>query len=76
MPPTISSYKYVQSFIDGRTRLKYIYLSKKKSDADGALRDFISSSSANTTASSSPCMLTTLQSLLVVISTAASASRA
>jgi GAG-pre-integrase domain len=26
MPPTISVYKYVQSFIDGRTRLKYIYL--------------------------------------------------
>jgi hypothetical protein len=24
MPPTISGYKYVQSFIDGRTRLKYI----------------------------------------------------
>jgi GAG-pre-integrase domain len=41
MPPTISGYKYVQSFIDGRTRLKYIYLLKKKSDAGGALRDFI-----------------------------------
>jgi Integrase core domain/GAG-pre-integrase domain len=41
MPPTISGYKYVQSFIDGRTRLKYIYLWKKKSDAGGALRDFI-----------------------------------
>jgi hypothetical protein len=25
MPPTISGYKYLQSFIDGRTRLKYIY---------------------------------------------------
>jgi hypothetical protein len=24
-PPTISGYKYVQSFIDGRTRLKYTY---------------------------------------------------
>jgi hypothetical protein len=31
----------VQSFIDGRTRLKYIYLLKKKSDAGGALCDFI-----------------------------------
>jgi hypothetical protein len=41
MPPTISRYEYVQSFIDGRTRLKYIYLLKKKSDAGGALRDFI-----------------------------------
>jgi IS30 family transposase len=41
MPPPISGYKYVQSFIDGRTRLKYIYLLKKKSDAGGALRDFI-----------------------------------
>jgi transposase InsO family protein len=41
MPPTISGYKYVQSFIDGRNRLKYIYLLKKKSDAGGALRDFI-----------------------------------
>jgi IS30 family transposase len=41
MPPNISGYKYVQSFIDGRTRLKYIYLLKKKSDAGGALRDFI-----------------------------------
>jgi transposase InsO family protein len=41
MPPTISGYKYVQSFIDGRSRLKYIYSSKKKSDAGCALRDFI-----------------------------------
>jgi hypothetical protein len=41
MPATISGYKYVQSFIDGRTRLKYTYLLKKKSDAGGALRDFI-----------------------------------
>jgi GAG-pre-integrase domain len=41
MPPTISGYKYVQSFIDGRTRLKYIYLLKKNSDAGGALRDLI-----------------------------------
>jgi hypothetical protein len=41
MPPTISGYKYAQSFIYGRTRLKYIYLLKKKSDAGGALRDFI-----------------------------------
>jgi hypothetical protein len=41
MPPTISGYKHVQSFIDGRTRLKYIYLLKKSSDAGGALRDFI-----------------------------------
>jgi transposase InsO family protein len=41
MPPTISGYKYLQSFIDGRTRLKYIYLLKKESDAGGALRDFI-----------------------------------
>jgi hypothetical protein len=41
MPPTISGYKYVQSYIDGRTCLKYIYLLKKKSDAGGALRDFI-----------------------------------
>jgi hypothetical protein len=41
MPPTTSGYKYVQSFIDGRTRLKYIYLLKKKSDSGGALRDFI-----------------------------------
>jgi transposase InsO family protein len=37
----ISGNKYVQSFIDGRTRLKYIYLLMKKSDAGGALRDFI-----------------------------------
>jgi hypothetical protein len=41
MPPTISGYKYVQSFIDGLTRLKYIYLLKKKSNAGGTLRDFI-----------------------------------
>jgi hypothetical protein len=41
MPPTISRYKYVQSFINGRTRLNYIYLLKKKSDAGGELRDFI-----------------------------------
>jgi IS30 family transposase len=41
MPPTISGCKYVQSFIDGRTRLKYIHLLKKKSDAGGVLRDFI-----------------------------------
>jgi hypothetical protein len=41
MPPTVSGYKYVQSFIDGRTLLKYIYLLKKKSDAGGVLRDFI-----------------------------------
>jgi hypothetical protein len=41
MPSTISGYKYVQSFIDGRNRLMYIYLLKKKSDAGGALRDFI-----------------------------------
>jgi hypothetical protein len=41
VPPTISGYKYMQSFIDGRTRLKYIYLLKKKSDAGGSLRDFI-----------------------------------
>jgi hypothetical protein len=41
MPPTISGYKYARSFIDGRTRLKYIYLLKKKSDAEGTLRDFI-----------------------------------
>jgi hypothetical protein len=41
MPPTISGYKYVQSFIDGRTSLKYIYLLKNQSDAGGALRDFI-----------------------------------
>jgi hypothetical protein len=41
MPPTFSGYKYVHSFIDGRTRLKYIYLLKKKSDVGGALRDFI-----------------------------------
>jgi hypothetical protein len=66
----------VQSFIDGRTRLKHIYLLKEKSDAGGALRDFIVNSSASTTASSSPCVLTTRQSILVVISTAASASRA
>jgi transposase InsO family protein len=41
MLSTSSGYKYVQSFIDGRIRLKYIYLLKKKSDAGGALRDFI-----------------------------------
>jgi GAG-pre-integrase domain len=41
MPPIISGYKYVQSFIHGRTRLKYIYLLKKKSNAGAALRDFI-----------------------------------
>jgi hypothetical protein len=41
MPPTISGYKYVQSFIDGRNRLKNIYMLKKKSDAGGVLRDFI-----------------------------------
>jgi hypothetical protein len=40
-PPTISGYNYVQSFIDGRTRLKYIILLKKKSNAGGTLRDFI-----------------------------------
>jgi hypothetical protein len=41
MPPTISGYKYVQSFIDGRTRLKNIYVLMKKSDAGGVLRDFV-----------------------------------
>jgi hypothetical protein len=41
MLPTISCYKYVQSFIDGRPRLKYIYLLKEKSDAGGVQRDFI-----------------------------------
>jgi hypothetical protein len=41
MSPAISGYKYVQPFIDGRTRLKYIYLLKKISDAGSALRDFI-----------------------------------
>jgi transposase InsO family protein len=41
MPRTISGYKYVQSFIDGRTRLKYTYILKKKSDAGDAMRDFI-----------------------------------
>jgi hypothetical protein len=41
MPPIISGCKYVQSFIDGRTSLKNIYLLKKKYDAGGALRDFI-----------------------------------
>jgi transposase InsO family protein len=41
MPSTISGHEYVQSFIDGRTRLKYIYLLKKESDAGGVLRDFI-----------------------------------
>jgi transposase InsO family protein len=41
MPPTISGYKYVQSFIDGRTRLRYIYSLKKTSDSGGSLRDFI-----------------------------------
>jgi GAG-pre-integrase domain len=46
MPPTISGYKYVHSFIDYRTRLKYIYLLKKKSDAGGAR--MISSSSSRT----------------------------
>jgi hypothetical protein len=40
MLPTISCYKYVQSFIDGRT-LKHIYFLIKKYDAGGALRDFI-----------------------------------
>jgi hypothetical protein len=40
MPPTISGYKYAWSFIDRRTRLKYIYLLKTKSDTGGALRDF------------------------------------
>jgi hypothetical protein len=76
MPPTISGYKYVQSFIDGRTRLKYIYLLKKKSDAGGALRDFIVKFEREHDCLSSPCILTTRHSLLVVISTAASASRA
>jgi hypothetical protein len=41
MQRTTSGYKYVQSFIDGRTRLKNIYLLKKKSDSGGVLRDFI-----------------------------------
>jgi IS30 family transposase len=41
MLPTISGYKYMQSFVDDRTRLKYIYLLKKKSEAGGELRDFI-----------------------------------
>jgi hypothetical protein len=40
MSPTISGYKCVQSFIDVRTSLKYIYFLKKKFDAGGALRDF------------------------------------
>jgi hypothetical protein len=41
MPPIISGSKYVQSYIDGRIRLKYIYLLKKKLDSGGALRDFM-----------------------------------
>jgi hypothetical protein len=39
MSPTISC-KYVQSIIDGRTRLKCTYLLKNNDDG-GALRDFI-----------------------------------
>jgi GAG-pre-integrase domain len=76
MPPTINGYKYVDSFINGRTSLKYIYLLNRTPMP--AVRCVISSSSssASTTASSSPRMLTTWQSLLVVILTAASASRA
>jgi hypothetical protein len=75
MPPTISGYKYVQSFIDGRTRLKYMYLLKKKSDAGGALRDFIVKFERE-----HDCLVKSVHSdnaaeLLVVISTAASASR-
>jgi hypothetical protein len=31
----------VQSFIDGRTRLKYIYSLEKVSDAGGVLCDFV-----------------------------------
>jgi hypothetical protein len=38
---TINGYKYVQPLIDGRTRLKYIYLFKKKYDAGSVLRDFM-----------------------------------
>jgi hypothetical protein len=41
MPPTVSGYKYVQSFTDGPTRLKYVYLLNNKSDYGGTLRDFI-----------------------------------
>jgi hypothetical protein len=59
MPPTISGYKYVQSFIDGRTRLKYIYLLKKKSDAGGTLRHFIVKFERENTVSSRLCMLIT-----------------
>jgi hypothetical protein len=76
MPPTISGYKYVQSFIDDRTRLKYIYLLMKKSDAGCALRDFIVKFEREHDCLVKLCMLTTRQSLLVVISIAASASRA
>jgi hypothetical protein len=76
MPPSISGYKYVQSFIDSRTRLKYIYLLKMKSDAGGTLRDFMSTSNANSTVSSRLCMLTTRQNSLVVISTAVCVSKA
>jgi Reverse transcriptase (RNA-dependent DNA polymerase) len=76
MPPIIGGYKYVQSFIDGRARLKYIYLLKNSPILSVRCVILSSSSSSSTTASSSPCMLTTRQSLLVVISTAASASSA
>jgi hypothetical protein len=41
MPLHISVDKYVQSFIDGCARLKYIYLLKKNPYTGGALRDFI-----------------------------------
>jgi hypothetical protein len=55
MQPAISGYKYVQSFIDGRRRLMYIYLLNRKSDAGGTLRDFIGQVRARTRLSHKGC---------------------
>jgi Integrase core domain len=41
LPPTLLGYKYVLSFIDGKTRLMHIYLLTKKSEAGAKLKEFV-----------------------------------
>jgi Integrase core domain len=41
LPPTLSGFKYVLSFIDGKTRLMHIYLLTKKSEAGAKLNELV-----------------------------------
>jgi hypothetical protein len=43
LPPTLSGYKYVLIFIDGKTRLMHTYLLMKKSEAGAKLKEFVTS---------------------------------